>query len=146
MPYTAPPVHDVVYTTPPGWMSFTEDWGLDPIYDETNNPSPIQRLIFSAATVFTTPAWDVSFGRGEARHFNAGYIWLKRRNALSDGFFEEIRYPFQYFFMHRFIDIRPFSEAGFRDDSFDEIKLSFNSARIQSVRLVAYPPPTWVDP
>lgn len=146
MPYIWSDVHDVTYTEPPGRMSFVDDWGLNPVYDELTNPSPVQRLIFNLTTVFRPGIADVSLARSEERYFNVGYVWLRKQNFNSDCYFEEIRYQSQYLFSHEWIDIRSISDLSFSQGRFDAIDLHFNTSKVSSVRLMAFPPPTWVDP
>lgn len=146
MPYIWTRIHDETYTSPPGYMKFVDDWNLNLTYDEVTNPNPPNSLIFFAR-ISPKPNASISLKWGTEYYFDIGYLWLGWESWRDLSFREEIRLQEQYFYGSGFMKICPYITTEVpRRDVFPGIELNFNTGTCDSVQLIAYPPPVWVDP
>jgi len=145
MPYVWTPIHDVVYTEPPGTMNFAGDWGLDFNYDEVNNPNPVREIDFITDLTFTDRAAPQSLKYDIPIYYEIGYLWLHRGYRQMEGF-SPLRLSQQLHFNGERQRVSTWQAP--HDSSrnlYTDITLEFNPVLVASVRLRCYPPPIWID-
>lgn len=146
MPYIWTLIHDVIYTEPPGTMSFAADWEINSDYDEETNPDPIRSLEFITDITFTDRAANQSLRYDIPIYYDIGHLWLHRARRWMSGL-SPLRLEHQVHFDAKLVRVGGIGDYKMSaPDIFTHLTLEFNTALVASVRLVAYPPPVWVDP